>query len=168
MAEAEGSKTYFIESDVNSGEWSYGICHCCKNLDWCCIGCGLPGVLLMRIADQLKKVGQVKFILILLLLVMLFVAISDVFELMGANIDNDFAKIVLGGLAVIFALIALGFLIFYCVKVARLRGDIRQRYGIQGSDCKDCCVVCCCVATCGLHTCQMFQEVAAREGMDLA
>ena len=67
------------------------------------------------------------------------------------------------------ALLSLVLLVIFIFKMCKLRGEVRKRYNIGGSELNDflttcCCTVCCC---CSLHECQMFYEVAEYEKMQL-
>ena len=88
-----------VNVEFKESQWRFGICQCTRNFDWCRIGAAMPGVLLIRIAEHLNKVTQVKAILLLLLIIMGLGAIADIFEVIGEASDNYTAEIVFRSLA---------------------------------------------------------------------
>ena len=156
-----------VTAPPTGGAWRNGLCGCTKSTPWCVISCCLPGVLLVRMGDHLKNISDVKPILVVLAMCTLFSCLSSGMNSTARSEDTGgLIRIVLGALGAVVGLVALMFLIIYIFKMSKLRGDIRKRYMINGSDMGDLATVCCCtVCGCGLHNCQMFYEVADNEKM---
>ena len=168
MQHLDDSTAEIYVPDQGEEKWRFGLCQCTENPSWCCIGTCMPVVLFMRIGDHIQKVTEVKAILILIFFMMLLYGIHygmQVLLLLINLVSVTSIFMLMVELFVLFILAMLVLLVLYCIKVAKLRGDIRQRYGIEGSEGKDCCAVFCCSCC---SNCQMFQEVADREGMILA
>ena len=149
-------------------DWSTDIFGCFENLPWCCITFFFRCITSYSVANKIGK----QHLAIMSVIFSILVCLSNIISVICAEVSpkmraleegdtlgfheagNDWAFIGSRG----FSIITLALFVMLAVIVSKIRGAIREQYGIEGDEISDCCLSCFCME-CVL--CQMKNHLEA-------
>ena len=135
--------------------WSTGIFGCFENLPWCCITFFFPCITSYSVANKIGKQNLAIMSVIFSILVCLSHIISGICAEVSPKMralekgdtlgfheaGNDGAFIG----SQVLSIISLALFIMLAVIVSKIRGAMREQYGIEGEGTSDCCLSCFCM-----------------------